>query len=97
MTASKCWSPMPRFTSGAWARAQILAGVVFGSAEGHRQKRLLLGDLVLHVGVVKELFNAVVIQDLAVEDADGERDRGLAADAGCRDCRSESFRSPPGD
>ena len=61
------------------AATHVLAGVLGGAAEDHGEEGLLLGGLSVHVDVVEESADAVVGEDLAVEDVDGGLDGGGAA------------------
>lgn len=48
--------------------SHVLTGIVVGATESHREKGGLLGSLILHVGGLKEVRDALITEDLAVED-----------------------------
>ena len=58
--------------------AQILAGVIVGSAKHHGEEGFLLGALLVHVDGIEDLTDAVVVEDLTIERVDGGIDGGLA-------------------
>lgn len=61
------------------AGAHILAAVVGGSAEDHGEEGFLLADLLIHIDVIEEMGDAIVGEDLAVEDIDRSVDGGSSA------------------
>jgi hypothetical protein len=64
---------------GLVAAAHVGAAVVVGAAERHGEEGLLFTDLAVHIDAVKEVADAVVRQNLAIEKVDGGVDCGLTA------------------
>ena len=56
--------------------AHILSGVGVRPAKHHGQKGLLLGELSVHIGIMKEMPHAIILQHLSIKRFDGSIDRG---------------------
>jgi len=61
--------------------AHLLAGIFLRASHGPAEEILLLRPLLVHVDVVKEITDRVVLQDLAVENVDGDLDGRFADNA----------------
>jgi hypothetical protein len=65
--------------------AHLLAGIFLRASHGPAEEILLLRPLLVHVDVVKEITDRVVLQDLAVENVDGRFAANALVDWGGHD------------
>ena len=61
--------------------SHVLALVSVGTTKKHSEEIALLADLMWHVGVLEEVLNSGVSEDLLVEDGDGSIDSSLASES----------------
>jgi hypothetical protein len=50
--------------------AHILAGILIGTAERHRQKGFLFGDLAIHINIIEKVADDWIAQHTPVENID---------------------------
>ncbi len=61
--------------------SQVASRVVCRATAGHRQERLLLGHLSVHVDVIEEAADAIIRQHATVENLDRGLHRGFASES----------------
>ena len=61
--------------------SHVLALVSVGTTKKHSEEIALLADLMWHVGVLEEVLDSRVSEDLLVEDRDGSIDSSLASES----------------
>jgi len=59
----------------------VSAFVSIGTTKKHSKERALLADLMWHVGVLEEVLDSGVSEDLLVEDRDGSIHSSLASES----------------